>query len=250
MDTIAGLKFPDLTLAKRILAIQPHYDDNDIAVGGTLHTLWKQGAELIYLTVTDDLAGVIHPEWTKDVALYQLKENQDQAAGMIGVSKQIHLGFPDAGEINYFDLRKAIIRQILEIQPDFIFTVDPWTPYEAHNDHILTGKAVAEAAILHTLPVFREENQQEIMGYAFQGVVFYNSAYPNMIFDISDVLEAKQHALRAYSAQFTPDGLRALVAQTTFLASYVARDEPFKHGEAIKIVAPWMLHGVPITKQL
>lgn len=250
MDDIAGLKFPDLTFAKRILAIQPHYDDNDIAVGGTLHALGKQGADLIYLTVTDDLAGVIQPNWTKDEALHQLKGNQDQAGGMIGVSKQIHLGFPDAGQIDYFDLRKAIIKQILDIQPDFIFTVDPWTPYEAHNDHIVTGKAVAEAAILYSLPVFWKENQQDITGYTLQGVVFYNSAFPNMIFDISDVIEVKQRALMAYSAQFSDEGLQALVAQTTFLASYVARDESFDYGEAIKVVAPWMLHGVPITKHL
>jgi hypothetical protein len=71
-----------------------------------------------------------------------------------------------------------------------------------------------------------------------------------MIFDISDVIEIKQRALMAYSAQFLDEGLQALVAQTTFLASYVARDESFDYGEAIKIVAPWMLHGVPITKHL
>ncbi len=49
---------PDLFKARRILAVQPHYDDNDIAAGGILANLTQQGAE-IFLTVTDDLAGVV-----------------------------------------------------------------------------------------------------------------------------------------------------------------------------------------------
>jgi hypothetical protein len=50
---------PDLFGAERILVVQPHYDDNDIQIGGILAKLADNGTELIYLTVTDDLVGVI-----------------------------------------------------------------------------------------------------------------------------------------------------------------------------------------------
>ena len=48
------LPMPDIFSAKRILCVQPHYDNNDIAAAGILTQLAKRGAELIYLTVTDD----------------------------------------------------------------------------------------------------------------------------------------------------------------------------------------------------
>ena len=53
------IPIPELMSAKKVLAIQPHYDDNDIGAGGTLALLHEQGAEIHYLTVTDDLVGVL-----------------------------------------------------------------------------------------------------------------------------------------------------------------------------------------------
>ena len=53
------LPTPDIRAARRILCIQPHYDDNDIGAGGTLALLQQGGAELFYLTVTNDLMGVV-----------------------------------------------------------------------------------------------------------------------------------------------------------------------------------------------
>lgn len=250
MDNIPLLALLDLLNAKRILAIQPHYDDNDIAVGGTLLTLAKAGAEITYLTVTDDLAGVINPALTKEESIRLLTDDQKMAAAILGVREQIHCGFPDGGEYSYFSLRTMLIEHIRSIQPDFIFTVDPWTPYEAHNDHILTGKAASEAAILYALPAFGNRLPDELNNYALTGVVFYNTAYPNLTFDIAPVITEKQHLLRSYKTQFTDEGLDTLVVQTTFLAAYIARDEPFEYGEAVKMVPPWMLHGVPLTMSL
>ena len=57
LDSI--LPVPDIFTAKKVLCIQPHYDDNDIGAGGTYARLVRDGAELIYLTVTDDLMGVV-----------------------------------------------------------------------------------------------------------------------------------------------------------------------------------------------
>ncbi len=90
---------PDVYAAKRILAIQPHYDDNDIAAGGTLA---QRGAEIYYLTVTDDLIGVIDDALSPEAAAAQLKAEQHQAGEIIGVTDQYWLGYPDAGKYDYF----------------------------------------------------------------------------------------------------------------------------------------------------
>lgn len=120
---------PDLTKAKKVLAVQPHYDDNDIGVGGTLHLLSKGGTKIVYLTVTDDLAGILPQQGncplSKSDAMMLLQENQAHAGKWIGVQEQIRLGFPDAGSYETFLVREQIISCIRQEKPDFIFTVDP-----------------------------------------------------------------------------------------------------------------------------
>ncbi len=39
------IPIPDLSSARRLLCIQPHYDDNDIAAGGTIAALAAAGCE-------------------------------------------------------------------------------------------------------------------------------------------------------------------------------------------------------------
>jgi len=237
----------DLSQAKKVLAVQPHFDDNDIAAGGTLYTLAQNGAEIIYLTVTDDLTGVIDPDLSKEKAIRGLKANQSHAAEIIGVQEQIRLDFPDARSYDYFNLRDQIINLIRCVQPDIIMTVDPWMPYEAHNDHLLTGKAVAEAAILYQLPALGTFDGTKMMQYELQAVAFYNTSYPNLVFDITDSLCHKQNALRSYTAQFDDEGLEQLLSQITLLGSYLAKDEAFEFGESFKVMAPWMLHCFPLA---
>ena len=128
--------------------------------------------------------------------------------------------------------------------------MDPWTPYEAHHDHVLTGKACAEAAILYDLSAIGEYHPEEMTNYTLDGVVFYNTAYPNLVFDITEGIRVKQSALQTYTAQFSKAGIEHLIQQTTFLASYIAREKDFEFGEALKVLAPWMLHGVPLAKML
>ena len=72
MRDILELPALDLHFAKKILAVQPHYDDNDISAGGTLYTLAKNGAEITYLTVTDDLAGIRDQQLTGKKAIQTL----------------------------------------------------------------------------------------------------------------------------------------------------------------------------------
>ncbi len=112
-------------------------------------------------------------------------------------------------------------------------TCDPWMPYEAHNDHIQTGRAVAEAAILYELPSYGGWNNSEKNEYQLQAVAFYNTAYPNLVFDISEALIHKQNALRSYTAQFEKEALENLISQTTLLSSYLAQDKNFEFGRII-----------------
>ena len=238
---------PDIRQARRILAIQPHYDDNDIAAGGALAALAAAGAELIYLTVTDDLVGVVDQDQSDEAMTAALQDDQHRAGAIIGVGEQHWLGYPDAGDYGYFDLRRDLVRHIRMLRPDFIVTVDPWMPYEAHNDHIITGRAAAEAAILYGLPRLETDPAVDAAFEPFDllGIAFYGTAYPNTIWDISPVWEQKQEAVRQYRAQFTEEEMAGLLGALGFKSRECAAGESFDYGEPLKILHTLHLHGYP-----
>lgn len=236
---------PDLFQAKRVLAIQPHYDDNDIGGGGTLARLAKSGTEIIYLTVTDDLKGVIDPGVSDEDALIHLENEQNEAGGIIGVSRQIRLGYPDAGKYDHFDLRADLIKFIRQIKPDFIFTPDPWLTYESHRDHVETGLAAASAANLYALPRLPssdEKTDREYQIHEVIGVAFYYTREPNTIVDISKFREGKKEAIKCYRSQFSPQDIEMLLQVLDYKEREFAEEKGYSHAEAFKVMAPVQLH--------
>ena len=238
---------PDIFSAKRILVVQPHYDDNDIQIGGILAKLADNGAELIYLTVTDDLVGVIDQSLSPEKMEAWLKDNQEKAGDIIGVKKQYWLGYPDAGQYDSSDVQRDIIQHIRMIRPDFLITNDPWLPYEFHNDHIITGMAAAAAACLYgftglkTNPEIDESYESD--PFDLIGIAFYCTAYPNTTIDISDYWEKKRLSVAQYDAQFTEEDMEGLQMRLELKAKYESRDESFEYGETLKIMYSWQLHG-------
>jgi LmbE family N-acetylglucosaminyl deacetylase len=235
---------PDPQAAKRILAIQPHYDDNDIGAGGALAALAAAGAEVDYLTVTDDLVGVLDASLSDEEATAQLRGEQERAGAEIGVRRQYWLGFPDAGDYDYYALRREIIRHIRMLRPDFLFSVDPWLPYESHGDHLKTGRAVTEAALLYGFPRLATDAEvdRSYEPHALTGIALYFTLAPNHVLDISATRERKHRAIDAYRTQLTPETLDLLHRGLDFKEREWAQGKGFSHGEALKVLGTGQLH--------
>ncbi len=239
------LPVPDIFSAKRILCIQPHYDDNDIGAAGTYALLKSAGIEIIYLTVTDDLMGVVDSSLSDEAAAEALNRDQLNAGAIIGVDKHYFLGYPDAGEYAYFDLRRDLLKYIRWLRPEVIFAPDPWLTYEAHRDHIQTGLATSEAVIFTGLPKIASSDPAVDAAYAghdLKAIAFYYTREPNRIVDISSTWEAKIAAVRCYKAQFNPQGMDELVMALDLKSRQAATGEPFDRGEPLKILHPAALH--------
>ena len=239
------LPIPNIFEAKRILCVQPHYDDNDIAAAGILTQLAQKGAEIIYLTVTNDLMGVVDSSLSDEDAAQALKRDQFAAAKIVGVHEQYWLGYPDAGEYDYFAARRDLLKYIRMLKPDFVFTCDPWLTYEGHRDHIQTGLATSEAVMFAGLTKIASSDpavDAAYEGHHIQGIAFYFTREPNTIADISSTWEDKIGALRCYEAQFEPAGLDQLVAAIDAKSQQVAQGQPFSHGEPLKVLNTSALH--------
>lgn len=239
------LPIPNLFDAKRILCIQPHYDDNDIAAAGILTQLARNGAEIFYLTVTDDLMGVVDISLSDEAAAKALKRDQFAAGKIVGVKEQYWLGYPDAGEYDYFAVRRDILKYLRMLKPDFVFTCDPWLTYEAHHDHIQTGLATSEAVIFAELTKIASSDPEVDSAYEphdIKGIAFYFTREPNTIADISSTWEEKIGALRCYEAQFSPSEMEQLVAGRDMKSQQVAQGQSFARGEALKVLHTSALH--------
>ena len=235
---------PDLLAARNVLAVQPHYDDNDIAAGGTLAALRERGARLHYVTVTDDLVGVLDASLSDAEATFRLRREQHEAGALIGVESQHWLGYPDAGPWDSFGLRRDLVRLMRIVGPDLVITCDPWLPYEMHPDHVRCGLAAAEAACLQALPRLHTEPEVDA-GYeprAITAVAFYWTAAPNTTIDVSAQHERKHRALDCYRAQFREAELRALHALLERQEREAARAAPYRYAETFKVLRPGQLH--------
>ena len=239
------LPIPDIFSVKRILCIQPHYDDNDIAAAGILTQLAKNGAELMYLTATDDLMGVVDTSLSDKDAAAALKRDQFAAAKIVGVKEQYWCGYPDAGEYSYFDLRRDFLKYLRLLKPDFVFMPDAWLTYEGHRDHIQTGFAAAEAVMFASLTKIASSDpavDAAYEGHEIQGVALYFTREPNSIADITSTWEDKVEAVRCYEAQFTSAGLDQLVMALDMKSQQVAQGQSFARGEPLKVLHPSALH--------
>jgi len=242
-DTI--LPMPDLSMAKRILCIQPHYDDNDIGAGATLAALQEKGAELIYLTVTNDLMGVMDASLSPTEAAETLKRDQAAAANIIGVKEQIWLGYPDAGEYDYFQVWRDLLKHIRMVKPDFIFAPDPWLTYEAHRDHYTTGLAAASAASLFGLTKIPSSDPAVDSTYEphnLLGIAFYFTREPNYFSGVDATWEKKVEAVKCYKAQFDPDGMEQLLFALDFKARQFAERHGCDRAEGLKVLNTTSLH--------
>ena len=225
--------------ARSVLAVQPHYDDNDIGAAGTLTLLARAGAVITYVTVTDDLAGVLDADLPDDVARRHLLAEQREAGAIVGVRDHVDLEWPDAAGLDHIALRDQIIDLIRDTRPDLVLTVDPWLPHEAHSDHTITGRAVSEAVILSGLPRVRRSTGATAV--AVPRIGYYFTAEGNQVTDTSAVQHERHATLDCYRSQFTQHDL---VGLHRVIDRHERAQAPIgaSHGERLKVLPVSALH--------
>ena len=162
------------------------------------------------------------------------------------IREHIEFGFEDLGSYTEEDIVAKLVPVLLDIRPEVVVTVDPWTPYEAHPDDLKTGRAVAQCAIrLASLTV-----PQSAPPYVPPMFAFYASAYPNTAVDVTDHWETKVRAIEAHESQFATAEWPALKAYFEFQAREAAKQFFGQAGEgrfaeAFKLLSPRQLHFFP-----
>jgi len=177
-------------LAKRVLALSPHPDDEVIGCGGLLIRHVGQADIKIVNVFNGDGGGALaEGPWQAEPG-YQARlvqtrrEELDATARTLQASEVIRFEVSDCHGIPGPD-EVARLRQVLEsFQPEVVLL--PWF-LDNHPHHRLTNLLLADASAGLSFMV---------LGYEVWGLL-----PPNAILDITDVLERKVELTRGYASQ-------------------------------------------------
>ena len=240
MDVSAFFAPPDIMTARRVLCIQPHADDNEIGMGGTIAALAAKGCEIHYLTVTNGDLGA-QGEPVEPARLAAARREEAMAAGRALGAKEFHFfDLPDGSLESVPALAGKIAGLVRTIRPDVIFCPDPWARYEAHRDHVVTGQAAAQAFISTALAQYPRGT--ETAPWQCAAIGFYFTQEPNTVVDVTETFEEKFAAMALHKTQLSQELLGMYRIYFTMQGQGLAEGRGFALGEGLKVLGPLHLH--------
>ena len=198
-----------------VLAIAAHPDDVELTCGGTLHKLKKRGYKFGILDLTRGEMG------TRGSAEIRGREARD-AAKILGAEFREALDLGDGGLRRGREEELAVIDVIRREKPRIVFT--PY-PDDRHPDHRRAGQLVTDAC--YYAGTRKIETQHP--AHRPQQTIYFStfiSHTPQFLVDVSDVIEVRRAAMRAFESQFHKEGStepETMLAQKSFLEMIDAR---------------------------
>lgn len=175
-------------MAKTILAVLAHPDDESFGMGGTLALYARKGYDTYYVCATRGEAGTVDQEFLdgfKDTAELRTEE-LNRAAKILGLKGVFFLGYRDSGmpgmdankhpdaQVNHSidEVAGKVVRYVRELKPDIVLTFDPIGGYK-HPDHIHIHNATVLAFEKAVDPSFHPE-----AGAPFKPRALYYHVFP------------------------------------------------------------------------
>lgn len=196
-----------------ILVVGPHPDDQELGMGGTVIRLAQQGHDVLLLDMTNG-------EPTPLGSPEQREIEWTNAAKIMGVKRRL-LGLPNRFVEHTIEARHAVAGVIREHQADIVFV-----PYEqdAHPDHRAVTRIVEDArfdAKLTRIDLPGEPIYPKWLFYYYATHLRW-VADPSFCLDITEQMDAKEAAIKAYETQFVlPEKNRRVVQWVRDFNSYM-----------------------------
>jgi LmbE family N-acetylglucosaminyl deacetylase len=191
---------------QRVMVVTAHPDDSEFGAGGTIAKLVKDGCEVTYVIVTNGDKGSGDRAMPPERLAAIRADEQRNAARTLGVARVEFLGYPDCEVEDTRDVRRDVARQIRRWRPDLVVCQSPNRTYNlgfSHRDHRIVGGVALDCvyplardhmAFPELLPEFEPHRVREV--YVMQW------HEPQMVVDISDVIDLKLRALACHASQF------------------------------------------------
>jgi LmbE family N-acetylglucosaminyl deacetylase len=199
----------DTEVPEQILVITAHPDDVDFGAAGSVAAWTAAGARVTYCVVTDGDAGGFDPTVPRSEIPGIRRAEQTAAAGEVGVTDLIFLGYPDGRVEATLALRRDLARVIRQVRPGRVVCPSPERLWErvfaSHPDHL----AVGEAALCAVYPdarnpfAFPELAESGLDAHVVREVWMMASPRSNTFVDVTATFDKKVAALRSHVSQET-----------------------------------------------
>lgn len=196
---------------KVVLAIGAHPDDVEFGCGATMAKLAADGATLYFVICTEGNRGSRHHEVKRDDLVKARREEQENAAKVLGAKQVIYLGEEDGNLIPDIVFKEKVVRLIRQYKPDMIFTHDPAYFYRLgedfasinHHDHRATGEAVLDACypLSRDLLSFPEHNEEGLRPHKVLEIYMFNFHEPNFFVDVTKFIDTKVRSIWEHKSQ-------------------------------------------------
>jgi bacillithiol biosynthesis deacetylase BshB1 len=236
-----------------VLAVFSHPDDAELSVAGTLLKLKSLG----YRTGVCDLTrGEMGTRGTPEIRANEAME----AARLMKLDLRLNLDQPDGHVWPTETARIAFVRVLRTHKPKVLLTTHEDDP---HPDHASTSIIVRQAARLASMGRYDEEaGLAPVPMPAIMHSLFSRRIVPSFVVDVSDFVDEKMNAIRAYASQFYDAGSKepaTRISQRGFLSEIelrmryfgsligVTAGEPFYVREALNVDDPLALLTRPMN---
>jgi bacillithiol biosynthesis deacetylase BshB1 len=206
-----------------VIAVGAHPDDVEIAVGGTLAKLVKQGYRVGIVDLTDGEPTPLSP--SPEVRLAEAKK----AAEILGVQLRLTLDLPNRRLFDSFEARVELGKVFRKYRPKVVMGIADKTPM-ASPDHWQASQ-ITDAGIFYSRLTKWDEFFDDLPVHTIQKQLWYPLGFSSLtmpsgaghfVVDISDTFSVKLESIRAYATQFPPNKqrvFRLVEGQNTLLGT-------------------------------
>ncbi len=197
---------------KVILAIGAHPDDVEFSSGATMALMASQGARVIIVVATDGNRGSRHHQVEKSQLVSSRKQEQQDAAQVLGAQEVIFLDQEDGNLQANIEFKEKVVRLIRKYKPDMVFTHDPSWYYRIqdngtasvnHTDHRATGEAVIDTVypLARDRQSFPDHMVEGLDPHKVPELYLWSSLEPNFYFDVIEYVQTKIDSIAAHKSQ-------------------------------------------------
>jgi len=206
----AGAEAPAADGKLRIICFGAHPDDCELQAGGTAAMWAAKGHKVKFVSVTNGDIG--HWREAGGPLARRRKAETEQADKILGVATEI-LDIHDGELLPTLENRRTLTRLIREWKADIVIG---HRPNDYHPDHRYTGVLVQDAAYMVTVPHFCPDvpilEKNPVFMYFPDRFQKPNPFKPDVMVDVSPVMDKKLDALGVLVSQFAEGGANGSAA--------------------------------------
>jgi LmbE family N-acetylglucosaminyl deacetylase len=200
-----------------------HPDDMELEAGGTLAKFAKKGYDVYLLILTSGGYTDINGKTYVDE---ELRNEAKEATKILGIKDVMFLSYPTKDLPANGEVISKVDSIVNELRPDVFISHHP---FDSHQDH----KSAADI-------MFAVSRQGRVKNVFSASTLPYRpnvfAFRPQFYVDITETLETKLNAIRAYKTQYTKFGSEVLIEHVKGMAKTYGWAMGYEYAECFEVI--------------